>query len=190
MKLTIITAALIATFAACSRDPAAPATCSLLGTWHYSAVGLGDVTARRAVLAPPARLSVQVSGSGSTTPEWECTSTVPGCQDVDGDDGGTVAMVTTADVNHAFEDPDVLAAFTVSPAASPLLFGRDLRLLGSPLFEVGRDSDARGFLVGAPCPEGAGGTSCTPIPEGLARLRSLVQSLDAQQLTGDCTLPD
>jgi len=97
-----------------------------------------------------------------------CTNQVP-CQD---------DAVTTADLAAALEHADVVAAF----AAAPVLYGQDGRPFDAPLFRITRAG--RTFDVGLPC-MGSGG--CTPIPPGVAALRTLLVALESARLAAeDC----
>lgn len=88
-------------------------------------------------------------------------------------DGGTI---DTLGVINAFNDREVMAAFADQATT---LYGRDTRPVDGQVFVVTR-GDGRHFEIGDDC---GGAMSCRAIPAGLARLRTLLTNLEAQELT-------
>jgi len=109
-------------------------------------------------------------GGGTTE---RCENEVPACDAMD--------RVSMEDLVAALADPDVVAAF----AAAPVTYGRDTRPLDGQVFEIVEDGGAA-VAVGSACRPG--GSSCTPIPAGVAALRDLLMQLETERLMEpDCT---
>lgn len=98
-----------------------------------------------------------------------CTNTLDYCGT---SDGGTI---DTLGVINAFNDADVMAAFADQTST---LYGRDTRPADGQVFVVTR-MDGRHFEIGESC---GGAAGCRAIPAGLARLRTLLTDLQAQEL--------
>ena len=98
-----------------------------------------------------------------------CTTMLPYCGTSDGGTVDTLAVI------NAFNHADVMAAFNNQTTT---LYGRDTRPVDGQLFVVTR-GDGRHFEIGADC---GGASGCRAIPAGLARLRTVLQDLQTQQL--------
>jgi hypothetical protein len=92
-----------------------------------------------------------------------CTNEVPCNGDV----------VTISELNAALAHADVVAAFE----AAPILYGRDLRPVDAPLFQITYAGDT--IQIGSPCAAEGG---CTPIPPGVEALRDLLIMLEGERL--------
>ncbi|MCA9606490.1 MAG: hypothetical protein KC619_12880 [Myxococcales bacterium] len=156
--------------AAVALDGGACATC-LAAAYEFGSDG-GLVPERRRSRIEPCQDFTQTRvglGSGGST--RMCESVIPSCDD-------TTGAITTDDVVRAFAHPDVVAAF----AAAPVLYGSDTRPVDGSVFQI--QAVGGGLVeVGFDC---TGAPACTPIPPGVAALRSLLGQLETQQLA----LPD
>lgn len=81
------------------------------------------------------------------------------------------ATVTADDVDAALANADVQAAF----ALAPVLFGRDSRPVDGTVFRI--EVGGAVIEIGDACAD----PGCTPIPAGVAALRTLLQELAEQQ---------
>jgi hypothetical protein len=123
----------------------------------------------RSTLATPAEYGRTRQFRAAGMAAISCSNKVPMCRKAPG-------LITTADVVEAFAAPDVVAALA---EARPQVYGRDSRPVDGTVLEVLR-ADGRGFLLGPAC---TGGQFCTrPLTDGLARVASLLNRLDTQQL--------
>lgn len=195
MKTHLLTIAFsVSIISSCSGEPDPISSCEISGRWHFGGVGGLTTSVRVNRLAPPDQFSVHVSAGpaydssyfpDAAQPDWQCSNAIPGCGEVVGIDAGS-SPVTVADINRAFADPEVKAAFAASSLTSPVVFGHDSRPVDGAILEIGRDTDGRGFLVGGPCETGG----CSAVPAGIQRLATLLQRLGEQQTTGACSQPD
>jgi hypothetical protein len=95
--------------------------------------------------------------------------------------------IDVGDVMAAFGDADVQDALARSKTAGTYPFyGQDPRPSDGQAFQLTRDGGG-GFLIGGPCPPGSTASSCTEIPGGLSRLKSVLLAFDQQQLQADPT---
>ncbi len=98
-------------------------------------------------------------------PDRMCSNDVPGCS--------ATARPNIADLQAALADPDVVAAL----AMAPVLYGRDTRPSDGTVFQI--QVGSRLVEIGVDC---AGASGCRPVPPGVARLRTLLESISAAQL--------
>ena len=150
-----------------------PPACDFSATYEYGHIGGFRASERRTTLSPGNRylhvLRTLVRGRPEVVKSCEPPMFACGSQDV----------ITSYDIEvHDLPRPDVVAALA---AATPPLFGRDLRPVDGTVFEF-RRADGRGFLVGAECDGQAG---CNPITPGIRQLRDRLLALDQQQLRDD-----
>lgn len=146
--------------------------CDVPGTYTYGLDG-GLVPYRLEVTLRPGRsftfTRIELGRVDAGPCDCTCTTMLEFCGT---SDGGTV---DTLGVIYAFNDPDVVAAFADQ---TNTLYGRDSRPVDGQVFVVTR-GDGRRIEIGDAC---NGGMGCREIPAGLARLRAVLTTLQAQEL--------
>jgi hypothetical protein len=150
----------------------APAMCFLDATYRYGYDGGRIAWRDTVILSPPTSFLLLHQPVTTMPPDMQCMPLLPMC------DGPAIDL---ADVMAALADPEVQQVLIRSKGAATLpLYGVDPRPSDGQIFQLTTDLGG-GFLVGTPCPPGPG-TFCVGIPEGLARLVSVLDALERQQL--------
>jgi hypothetical protein len=154
--------------------PACGGTCAFDTTYHYGYDG-GRVRFRDYVLLAPPVSFTHVRTPTTTMPaDQSCAPPLPFCGDAALDAGDAMAVLKDADVQDAFRRS--------RESATTPFYGTDPRVFDGQVFEITRDSDGAGLLIGGQCPPDATTSSCMPIPGGLSRLVTVLTALDEQQL--------
>jgi hypothetical protein len=152
--------------------------CAFDATYRYGFVGGRVSWVDTAVIAPPAAYQHIRSPVTTMPADITCAPAPPAC-------GGPA--IDVGDVMAAFGDADVQDALARSKTAGTYPFyGQDPRPSDGQAFQLTRDGGG-GFLIGGPCPPGSTASSCTEIPGGLSRLKSVLLAFDQQQLQADPT---
>ena len=150
-----------------AEDVVAPsdAGCSFSGTYTYGNSGGHTPVSETSSIAPVTTWTRTRTIAGGTT--LMCMQSVA-C--------GTSGLLSVQAVEAAIANADVQAALN---AGNSPVFGLDSRPVDGSVWMFTRTSDGHDFAVGGDC----GGTAgCTPIPAGIASLRTMMQNLDSQEL--------